>query len=287
MKLFAYLSVFYALNAYGEVPLVPQWSVASLDGVVSYHDGANCFNSVLAAKGYKDFLVHSDGIELRFFLETFCSRNTGKEQAEDILTVLREGTLEHAALSMDRNQIFDKKSTAGLYGRFDDRADSRYRIKGRLESTYITECQSPHCEIQVYSCPSATDVRAQMSRCYGLAGQMGIRPLQAILQSITLANQPAFSLDSPALNFFNTISESLGKMRGTEECGVYILVSASSIFGQIWSLDEERDLGSEWDAARERLRINLFLLKERILKFDRSPKTIRIFQESSWIPDHL
>ena len=265
----------------------PAWSVASLNGIVSYHDGANCFNAALAAKGYEDYLAMNDGIEVRYVLERFCALNEGHARPGDILTVLTAGTLDHAAVVIDRDHVFEKNSIAGLNGQFDDRADSAYAVKPRANSKFITECAAPDCQIQTYTCAEASEVRRQNARCSAFVSQSGITSLRRMLQEITLNGKSRFVLKGDAQSDFASITDVLAGLRGDEECALASLVSADSVTGHLLNLNRERSLGPGWEPALTAMRATLFRLRRRILDRDPSPETRRIFVEPSFIPDVL
>lgn len=61
---------------------------------------------------------------MRFFLENYCSVKSTAPVLGDILAVIRENTIEHAALFLNDAEIFEKNSTTGFYSRFPDGKNS-------------------------------------------------------------------------------------------------------------------------------------------------------------------
>lgn len=270
-------------NARGSVDR-PRWSLGSLEGIRSHHDGANCLNGVVTSLGYGDHLTYTDGIELRYFLEHFCRRNHGSPRVGDVLTVLREGTLEHGAIFLGNGRIFEKNSIAGFLGHLDNRADSFYQTKPITKSEYFNECRAPRCFVEPYTCPNYSSVRPLMRRCVEASDRFGVTALREIFQEITLTSNQKFSLGPNAYSSMNKVIRSIESLNGDEECALYLLASSSSIVGQLFNLNEESNLGPSWIEAVESLRTVLKNAKGRILQFDKSDRTVRILRESSWIP---
>lgn len=59
----------------------------------------------------------TDSFELSFYLKKFCAEKTDGIRAGDILTVVSEERLKHAAIAMDSETIFEKPSVSGREGK--------------------------------------------------------------------------------------------------------------------------------------------------------------------------
>ena len=60
-------------------------AIRTLNGVFALHDGPNCYNSTLIAKGYTQIISQTGDEELKYYLWTFCDRENGPPKVGDII----------------------------------------------------------------------------------------------------------------------------------------------------------------------------------------------------------
>mgnify|MGYP001402472567 CR=1 FL=1 len=125
-------------------------AIRTLNGVFALHDGPNCYNSTLIAKGYTQIISQTGDEELKYYLWTFCDRENGPPKVGDIIvkTVGAESEIEHAATYIGSGKIFEKLSSAGIDGYFAHSPpgvfhgnlllSSQYTIRKIKDSSYFT-----------------------------------------------------------------------------------------------------------------------------------------------------
>lgn len=227
-------------RAESKVSFLPRWNMARLTGLHSFHDGANCFNAVLAAKGFNDYLSQSSDLELSFYLHNFCKPVVGRAIPGDVLAVNRESSYEHALIFMGHDLVFEKNSLGGLDGQFDDRSDSDYHMKSVRDSSYLSNCHAPDCEVQKFRCAPAAVVRPRMEACYELADHFGERQIQSDLESITLDPRHHVELKISTINKLAQLNENVRSINGTQPCDAYLLAMADGIVSHLLNQVDEQ-----------------------------------------------
>lgn len=263
------------------------WTIDSMLQSQTQHDGANCFNAVMVAKGYDDSIHHTDSSELRYFLEKTCQKRSSgvPNQQGDILIVLRQGTSEHAALAMDDDKVFEKLGIAGILGKFDDRVDSSvYRIKPINEAPYFADCDPSNCVVETYSCPNATVVKQELKVCLDQRDELGLNELDREFQRITFDTNKTVSLSPEGANALNQLVYSLSQLHGDEPCALYTDVAAFSIFANISNLNSESYVSGQSRIPVSQLLDALKSLRHRIQAHDKSDLTNAVLKEQgSWL----
>jgi len=257
------------------IEMEPRWLIPKLDGVRSFHLGANCFNAVLAAKGFTDRLRFSDGAELRYFLEKFCTKAPGWGSPGDILAVVRRGRLDHAAIKLGNRTIFDKNSNVGLNDGALDSADSFYGKRKLSRSGWFSGCRAPKCRVESFKCEGHKVVRQQLKHCLTLSDRLGFGALFRELEAQTLNPLPRVNLSPKTRRTFDRVVDALRAINGDEECASFLLTQGLSAI-------------SHWDLltleGNEELNSVIQGLRDRVLRFDRTASTLKIIGESDWKP---
>lgn len=252
----------------------PRWSMSKLNGLRSAHVGANCFNAALAAKGFTDYLRFSDGPELRFYLQHFCKRTRGLGAKGDILTVMRDGMLEHAAIHLGNRIVFDKNSSVGgLDGSLDK--DVRYGQRRMSNSDWFADCGKPECHVEAFKCESSEKVRKEMENCSAKASELGLDVLFREFENQTLTSQTRIQVSPEARAAYYKLVDSLRAMNGNEECAPFLLVQSLSVIinWHLLTMEGTRDLNAM-----------ILELRNRVLSFDHSEATLKVMAESDWAP---
>lgn len=252
----------------------PRWSIAKLDGVRSHRPGANCFNAVLAGKGYSDYLRLTDAPELRYYLQRFCTRTPGLGKKGDILAVVRNEMLEHAAINLGNRVIFDKNSREGGVGLIDP--DIRYGKRHMSQSDWFVDCEKPDCRVEAFKCESASKVRQAMASCTAKSTRMGFDVLFREFEFQTLKNSHLrVQMSEEARSAYYKLVDGLRTLNGNDECAPFILVQALSVIinWHILTVEGTRELNTLMVEARN-----------RILSFDQSENTLKVMDESDWAP---
>ncbi|MFN3455883.1 MAG: hypothetical protein ACK41T_13090 [Pseudobdellovibrio sp.] len=156
------------------------------------HDGPNCFNTVLVAKGYTDTLAYSSESEFNFYIKNFCQedKNIQITQAPKN-TVLTLSTNDkryiHTALTLNNAKILEKNS---LYGSntpaftFLDPAPGKYLIHSLKDSYFFTDDLYKNQKRSVYVCKDENLTRKAMHLYYQ---NPSIKPLIDFQKIISLA----------------------------------------------------------------------------------------------------
>lgn len=262
-----------------------------LNGVVSYHDGPNCFNATLIGMGYLQQIAFSDGLEMRYFLERYCLPRNGAPQPGDVLLLSQSNSLTHGALYLGEEKIFEKYSVAGRFGQFRNNAfkDSILAIRTMSDSDVFMgrreelQCQPGECAQRlVYSCAPAFTVNSDLLKARLTKPSVLIDQINGSLQGMMLDSKP-FELDDSILGNLQVLVREVSQLTGDHPEHLYVLIKATSLIGYLYNLGGEQILEPPFVTAREQLRFHLRNLQTRIQKFDHSEKTARILAEPSWL----
>lgn len=262
-----------------------------LNGLVSFHDGPNCYNATLLGLGFVRRVAYSDGMEMRYFLESFCLPRSGEAQAGDVLAVNMNDSLAHVALYLGNEMIFEKYSIAGRFGQFRNQAynDSLLAIRRLTDSDYFMgrreelACYQGKCPSRlVYVCDSAIKVNAELLSAQALKESKLIDAINDRLQAMVLDPKP-LEFDNQTLVDVRALSKGISHLPGDRPEHLYVLVKANSIVGYLSNLGSEQLLEPVWTEARDQLRFELRKLQSRLEKTDVSVKTKRILAEPSWL----
>lgn len=262
--------------------LHPQWSISKLNGSRSFNDGANCYNATLAAKGYTDFLIYSDQIEMLYFLSHFCTKNEGPPREEDVLVAQRY-YIKHAGIRLKAGFVFEKRNVEGSSLARSRFSDTGYNIKNISESSQFDLCrrQQP-CSIEAYTCDSSQNVRAQILACELLSKEVGLTEAQKSLQEITLDPNMSLSSAKVLANQVHFVSEKVKEIRGDRDCHAYVLVKAASIVGHLHTLNSDEN--ESWNRLAEKLQLELNSLRKRMERnFLGNEKYKKLLEEAQWL----
>lgn len=256
-----------------------RWTTDSLNGVQTFHSGPNCLNGVMAGKGIIDNLVYIDSVEMRFILDNYCDLKTSPAVAGDIIAVIREGTIEHGAIFLNQQQIFEKHSTAALYGPYPNSKDSVYKKISRLDSEYFTQDQNVR-KIENYSCQPSVAIRTSLENvCTDKEMLNLVLQMRKSFENISLTKtQNLNNVYVPRQEIFRFIEKS-DKLNGTDLCSTYLFSIGVSTLGSIYHLNQE--LSTESDLLHS-LMTTLLNLKAKIESANPAPKTQKIMSEFRW-----
>lgn len=280
----------------------PKWSEKSLNGMVSFHDGPNCYNAALAAKGYIDELVYTDAIEYRYYLENFCIENTDMTtMSGDLYAFEKQGFIFHGAMSLGGDKIFEKTSTVGFRSTFrEDRHDSsKYQIKDKANSKYFNgsahemKCPDGCIIIKSFSCLEAQNVRQSMSGLYNNLIVSELAKVRIEIQNKTRSEKlEGFSDISFKLN---SLSSQIDLQVEINEEALFILVLGESIIGHLHNLNYEvsfmkhyksggpvKSLGSEIMTSVRKFSESLKILHKKIKDNTTDEKTLKILMVDPW-----
>jgi len=260
----------------------PRWSISKLNGRTSFADGANCFNAALVAKGYSDYLIYSDPIELQYFLINFCTKVTNKTQKGDIM-VTQQYFIKHAGIYMGGDFVFEKKNNEGHNKRRSGFSDTgAYSIKSISESPFFNNCTGSKCSLDSYSCQNNKFVRSAISPCETLHKKIGLVTIQNKLQRFTMNKKITLSNSEDILNDITFLEEELTSVSGGEECHLYTLVKGASVVGHLQLLNFEED--HKWIFKINTLKSKLNTLRLKIIdKKIFNIKYKQLLEESLWL----
>lgn len=257
------------------------WNLENLNGIESYHDGPNCFNAALAAKGIVKRLVYIDSVEMLFYLENYC-RPISKPVFGDILTVKRENTLEHAAISLNSGRIFEKHSTSGTFGLYSS-SDTFYRKILLSDSYYFTQEQDVRKTIG-YSCKNANVIISDIqSLCSENNFLLLIENIRSQFEKLALNRTKTLIIPSSLLVDINKFTNFLSNMNPLNSCTPYAFSIGVSTFGSLYHLNNEQLDNSELLKQKQLLMMSLKNLKHKIKSQNPKQKTLDLISEFTWI----
>ncbi len=258
-------------------------AIRTLNGVFALHDGPNCYNSTLIAKGYTQIISQTGDEELKYYLWTFCDRENGPPKVGDIIvkTVGAESEIEHAATYIGSGKIFEKLSSAGIDGYFAHSPpgvfhgnlllSSQYTIRKIKDSSYFKdELES----IRIYRCQPALKVRKKTDRFRSSPDFRMLRLTKQMLSDL------AFNKDPGNLEEYKTLSDKihsiaglLDHLSGYGEKDLFLYVNAASIWIHILNMQREFDSQNiPTSASYNQLTDSLKSLSERIRSAQDSDK---------------
>jgi hypothetical protein len=267
----------------------PRWSISTLNGQRSHQDGANCFNAVLAAKGFEDFLSYTDSSELKYYLENFCSIEKRAIKKGEILVVAINGLAAHAAIALNKNTVFEKASTAGVPSPTQDNFDNRYLIKKRADSEYLQGCNSKNwsfCRIHAYKCDTANNVRTKMSACSFATEKFGLPQIRREFNHLTMTGADVSSLSNEALAAVKNLTSTLDTLSYQDSCSIYVLTVASSTSAELGGFERNETLTPAWREASLQLSGALKSALFKFRKMDITGSDRRILKEITWFDPH-
>lgn len=273
----------------------PAWSVDKLNGKITYHDGANCFDGVLAGLGFIDPLVTASDQEFLWYLQNFCKpvpESVDAAKSTDVLAVMEGDGFEHGAIALGGTRIFEKSGLGGKYGRFGG-IDDQFAKKDISQSMYFPRCAG-QCHVDIYQCQDAKTVRSQTLTCSKAAQALGIQDLRSRLNALSLDhNQDVSTNDIDGL--LKTVNNRADALTGNEPCVLYIYAQLQSLNWNLWDLygeltqcanggvvagrpctSAEKQMPPPiWSNSLSDLGSGLKKLEAKVLQFDSSPSTIR------------
>ena len=214
----------------------PRWSVEKLNGVVSYHAGANCFNGALAAAGYVDDLQYMSGAEFKFFVSRFCGKNVKPPKKGDLFVISSDGNLDHAAIYLDDSHVFEKPGMMGFHSDDSDIQDPDARKKhaeyqvNTIKASLDFQACGKSCVVNTYHCAKPGKVRALLSKCDERLNQLNTSRLSEELNAITLNPDRVAVLSDSAIQTIEDWASALDHLNEKDFCSLYILTKGISIY---------------------------------------------------------
>jgi hypothetical protein len=215
-------------------------AIHALVGRFNLHDGPNCYNATMIAKGYSHIISQTADEELKYYLWNFCRRVNGPPIVGDILvkTDGREQDLEHAAAYVGNGRIFEKPGFGGMIGSFaqsppgvfqgDVKSESTYAIRKIEESDYFRKEKEPH---RLYRCRPLADIKAKMDV---LKRQTEFQIIQTAKQTFSdLAFEPGPIRPENYQQLpskIEAISTMLNQLSGRQEKDVFLYANAASVW---------------------------------------------------------
>lgn len=260
-----------------------KWNLHNLNGIQSFHDGSNCLNAVLVAKGIVSKLVYIDSVEMRFFLENYCSSKSSPLISGDILAVIRENTIEHGALFLDAETIFEKHSTSGFYGQYGNSESNFYKITPKNKSEYFVDDQDVR-KIENYSCLSAPKIHNNLKKsCPNQEIHTLVEKIRTQLQKITLTDNPVIPATDIPLAQIKDFGKMISGLSFTDSCAIYSFAVGASTFGSLYHLSNERPNNLDVKETARSLFNELINLKSRIEKNNPNITDQKIMSEFTWV----
>jgi hypothetical protein len=239
------------------MPIFAQQSSNSLDwnaihalmGRFNLHDGPNCYNAAMIAKGYSTIISQTSDEELKYYLWNFCHRVSGQPAVGDILvkTVGAEHEVEHAAVYVGNGRIFEKPSFGGMIGIFaqsppgvfqgDIKVESTYAIRKIEESGYFRKEHEPH---RLYRCLPLTDIKAKTAVFERRIEFQIIQTAKQTFSNLAFDPGPVSPQNYQNLpNKIETISTMLNQLSGREKKDVFLYANAASIWINFSNMETE------------------------------------------------
>lgn len=266
-----------------------RWSMQTLLKTISYHDGPNCFNAALVAKGMLNNITYVDAIEYRYFLETQCQQ-TEEGVPGGLFSISTAGSLIHGGILINADSIFEKYSYAGFLG-WSSKVqypnpylidEASYKIRPITESRYFLDCDA-NCEVKKYSCV----LQSASQRCSMVLIDSGINEIRELLERIYLDQNQQITFNDKLPSLMHKLNSFLAAPQVAEDiCILRLLVATYSTIGSIWHYLNE--LGIYSGQARDDLVIMKNLADK--IKVDLSGRaqsgspTSRVLEETFQIP---
>jgi hypothetical protein len=212
---------------------MPKWTISALNGYVSHHDGPNCFNAALAAKGILDEIVYSDSSEYLFYIENFCDESiSNKNNSGNLIAfeATEDGkvSLMHGALNLNEFQMLEKNGSTGLANLFSRHPDP-IKIINKRDSKYVSGNMADGVSnIKVFECKDVGYIRKSLSEM--AAHNQTLKEINLAIAEISIIIK---SLDVNALKIFSSniqlIVGNINASEGKSVSDLYSLVRAVSL----------------------------------------------------------
>lgn len=260
----------------------PAWSIELLNGQRSFNDGPNCYNAVLTAKGFSDFLLYSDPIEFHYYLANYCHKNL-KEPVEGDILIAQKYFIKHAGINLRAGFIYEKRNIEGSDSRKSRFSDTTYRINDLKYSSQFNQCTSdPVCAIEAYSCQSTELVRNQNRSCVLGSEKIGLVQIQRRMQRFTMDPNQNLSTMESLENLIRNLTVELGKVSPDNPCDMYIFVTSASVLGYIQMLNYDKS--RKWVEVADELKKSLNQMRLRLTqKYKVDLKYKILLEESLWL----
>lgn len=260
------------------------WTLDTLLNKRTYHDGPNCLNAALAAKEILPELTYVDSVEMKYYLENYCEEKSDTTTYKDLLIVTNTGSIEHAALHINSDKIFEKHAYSGLYGYYAAAEDTLYKIISRKDSDYFTKSQN-HRKTQTYSCEAATYIRQNIhANCSAHTDFLSnLKQMRMGFQNISLSENRVYDNSQiPSLEIQNFVAH-LNEFSGEDECSVYAFSVGVSTIGSLFHLAREQENNAQVLSLKKSVYNELKLLKEKIEQAQpENEKAQRVLSEFNW-----
>lgn len=252
---------------------------------VALYDGPNCFNAVFAGKGFLDALTHTSQDEAFYYLKRFCHLVKGPAVSGDILSVEIENSLEHLALKLSGENIFEKTSTWGRYDMLssaqDGRAEtqkikelhqrivaSQYSIKHQVQSPYFNEIAKKNSarSYKVYRCDNEKSVRSKLSTAAATPSVRVIESLNVSLESVIFGSSKHSDWREQVTPSLRKIGDLFASSEGNSENDLFAYLKLVSLADQIFHLNRwtEKSNPPEFDSALAKLQQASKLARQRL-----------------------
>ena len=261
-------------------------AIRSLEGRRTLHDGPNCYNSTMIAKGYDSIVSQTSDEELKFYLAKYCRKVPRASVPGEILVkfVDVEHQTEHSAVYVGEGKIFEKSGIAGLQGHFsklepgiftgDLNFDSVYAIRKIDESEYFKTGE----ETLVYRCLPAGDVN-QQTKIFKQSAEF-----QVITEAKQVFAKLAFDQNPGALESYENIGAKIqavtamiNNLRGVDEKDLFLYAHATSVWINFANTREEYRIDYEKPLPLkpefERMTSAMDLLAQRLRDSRKDPQT--------------
>jgi hypothetical protein len=165
-------------------------------------------------------------------------------QTNDILTYEFEDGLEHAAIYLGENSVFEKVGIFGAYhytGPY-EKPNSVYRITTLERSMLEQKCTTKFCMVNTYRCQSADLVRKTLSQCNSRFKDFNAAQLEQGLNGLTFDQDEKVTLSSNMIQLIDQWAAELARLQTSDLCSMYELVRSFSIY--IYLLNVESNLRS-------------------------------------------
>jgi hypothetical protein len=265
-------------------------AIHALDGRFNFHDGPNCYNATMIAKGYSTIISQTSDEELKYYLWNFCHRADDPPMVGDILvkTTGAEHEVEHAAAYVGNGKIFEKPGFAGTNGSFarlppgvfqgDVKFESTYAIRKIEESTYFRNGKENH---SLYRCQPLTDVRAKTAGLERLIEFQIIQMVKRMFSNLAFDPGSIHPENTRSLGKeIETVSAIVNQLPGKEEKDLFLYVNAASLWINLGNMRMElpHDPRQPAPLAKEfdRLTSSMNSLADRIRNSRKSPEILFI-----------
>lgn len=215
----------------------------------------------------------TDSFELSFYLKKFCAEKTDGIRAGDILTVVSEERLKHAAIAMDSETIFEKPSVSGREGKGDPKwvaahpEDGNYRTIRRKDSRWFSGYgeSSEGTRVVVHRCVSPDVAREQLAEMRRLPSiQLAERIRRSFETIATRKSQLNWNEYDMLRQDILRFAGELNKLDGTKESDQLAHALNTSIWQNLIFLNKESELTPEFQLAFEKLEVAGADLRDRI-----------------------